>query len=95
MDERDVSGERDGRAAAGHPDLQLYYRPTCPFCVRVLHFMRTRGIEVGMHDISASEADRAFLVERGGKQQVPCLFVDGVALYESADIIAYLDRELS
>ena len=28
----------------------------------------------------------------GGKVQVPCLFIDGKAMYESDDIIAYLGK---
>lgn len=73
-------------------DLELYYRPTCPYCQKVLRFMEQHNIELPMHDITASEDDRAYLVEHGGKQQVPCLFIDGKALYESSDIIEYLDR---
>lgn len=29
------------------------------------------------------------LINRGGKDQVPCLFIDGKPLYESDDIIKY------
>lgn len=29
------------------------------------------------------------LIKRGRKDQVPCLFIDGKALYESDDIIKY------
>lgn len=29
------------------------------------------------------------LIKRGGKDQVPCLFIDGKPLYESDDIIKY------
>lgn len=31
------------------------------------------------------------LVQVGGKQQVPCLFIDGKPLYESLDIISWLE----
>lgn len=72
--------------------LELYYKPTCPWCQKVLAFMRDHGIELPLHDISANEADAATLVEVGGKRQVPCLFIDGVALYESSDIIDYLAK---
>lgn len=76
-------------------DLQLYIRYYCPYCVKVLRFMERAGIEVPLHDITASEQDRLFLVREGGKQQVPCLFVDGVAMYESDDIIEWMARELA
>ena len=76
-------------------DLQLYIRYTCPFCMKVLRFMDRAGIDLPLHDISVSEDDRRYLVENGGKQQVPCLFIDGRALYESDDIIAWMARELA
>ncbi len=50
------------------------------------------GVELDLHDI-AEEPNRAALIERGGKQQVP-FFVDeekGIAMYESDDIVAYLE----
>ena len=37
----------------------------------------------------------AELIERGGKRQVPCLFIDGKALYESSDINAWLETNLA
>lgn len=72
------------------PDLVLYIRPTCPFCVKVLRFLEGRDLEVATRDISSDPAARDELVGVGGKQQVPCLFIDGRPLYESADIIDYL-----
>lgn len=72
------------------PDLVLYIRPTCPFCVKVLRFLEGRDLEVATRDISSDPAARDELVSVGGKQQVPCLFIDGRPLYESADIIDYL-----
>ena len=35
--------------------------------------------------------DRKTLIEVGGMEQVPCLFIDGKPLYESLDIIAWLN----
>ena len=37
---------------------------------------------------------RRRLLEVGGKQQVPCLFIDGEPLYESADIIRWIEAHL-
>ena len=76
--------------SANH-DLVLYYRPTCPFCIRVTDFMRSRGIEIPLRNISIDSEAARTLVSVGGKQQVPCLFIDGKSLYESSDIIAWLD----
>ncbi|ERL06910.1 glutaredoxin [Olsenella profusa F0195] len=74
-------------------DLQLYVKNNCPFCAKVEGFMSKNGIDLPLHNIDESEDDRSFLVERGGKRQVPCLFVDGTALYESDDIVDFLAKE--
>lgn len=70
--------------------LKLFYRASCPFCQKVLRFMQSKGIEFEMHDIAASNEAQQELINVGGKQQVPCLFIDGKPLYESDDIIEWL-----
>lgn len=72
-------------------DYLLYVMPGCPYCNKVLRFMEGRGIELPLKSTSEPGA-REELVSVGGKFQAPCLFIDGVAMYESDDIIAYLDK---
>ena len=71
--------------------LELYIMPGCPFCRKVLSYMERRGIDIPLRDITANPSDRTTLQNGGGKVQVPCLFIDGKPLYESDDIIAYLE----
>lgn len=77
--------------------LDLYYYPECPYCQKVLRAMRRLGIEdkITLKNILTSDEDAETLVRVGGKRQVPCLFVDGVPMYESDDIVAWLRREFS
>ncbi|MFT7538687.1 MAG: glutaredoxin 3 [Lysobacterales bacterium] len=70
--------------------LELYYRASCPFCLKVLAFMKDNNIEITLKDISATSDVRNDLIRIGGKQQVPCLVIDGKPLYESDDIINWL-----
>jgi len=72
--------------------LTLYYKPSCPFCQRVLQVSDNLGVQFELKDISESEEALAELLEKGGKQQVPYLVDDerGVAMYESGDIIEYV-----
>lgn len=74
---------------------ELYYMPTCPFCRKVLSFMEQHNIELPLRNITAEPEARATLERIGGKVQVPCLFIDGKPLYESDDIIAYLQQTLA
>lgn len=72
-------------------DLKLYMFDTCPFCKRVLREIEDqKRTDIELKNISTSAEDRQTLMEVGGKTQVPCLFVDGKPMYESADIIAWL-----
>lgn len=70
--------------------LELYTSATCPYCKRVERVIDEVGADVELHDIYKSDADLQRLIEVGGKRQVPCLFIDGKPLYESADIAAWL-----
>jgi len=71
--------------------LELYMMQTCPFCRRVLNYIEESGrTDITLHDINASAEDEDYLVQNGGKRQVPCLFIDGKPMYESMDIIEWL-----
>ncbi len=76
--------------------LELFKRDTCPYCVKVQMFIEELGVEdqITQLDISKDPAARKRLVEVGGKQQVPCLFIDGKPLYESNDIISWIEENL-
>ena len=72
--------------------LELYVRPGCPFCAKVLRFMREKQIALTLRDITDGSSNRDDLVRIGGKAQVPCLIIDGSPLYESSDVIDYLAK---
>lgn len=71
--------------------LELYMRPTCPYCQKVMAFMKENNIKISLKDIN-QEAHRQTLIKVGGKQQIPCLFIDGKPMYESNDIINWLKQ---
>ena len=71
----------------------LYIKGTCPYCKKVLNFLKEKGVSIDVKDIS-HEKHKNFLMEHGGKTQVPCLFIENKPLYESDDIISLLDENL-
>ncbi len=73
-------------------DLELYKFDSCPYCQRVFRAIERLKVPVRMRDIEEDEEAARRLVEVGGLDQVPCLFIDGKPLYESDEIIAYLER---
>lgn len=76
--------------------LTLYVGTTCPFCKKVESFMEEKGIDsVEIKNIDEDKEAREYLIENGGKKQVPCLFIGDKPLYESLDIIKYLNENLA
>ncbi|HMO78051.1 MAG TPA: glutathione S-transferase N-terminal domain-containing protein [Candidatus Paceibacterota bacterium] len=73
--------------------LTLYYRPTCPFCRRVLAVIDRLALDVELLDVTDTEiADQ--LLKVGGKSQVPFLIDTkaGIEIYESDAIVSHLQN---
>lgn len=75
-------------------NMYIYMKPGCPYCVKVDRFLAAANIELE-HRFVTEGANADDLRAIGGKVQSPCLIVDGKAMYESDDIIAYLERLVS
>lgn len=90
----------DEKREAGIPqreeDLALYHFPMCPYCIRTRLTARALGIALPMRNIHARPAAARELIEGGGRMTVPCLRIRrgdrDEWLYESSDIIRYLQR---
>ncbi len=79
-------------------ELKLYYFSTCPFCKKVLKFIDRNNLndQIIYKNIHEDLEAKRELKEKGGKEQVPCLFINGEPLYESNNIINWLkENELS
>lgn len=71
--------------------LELFMFETCPYCQRVMREIESSGrTDIELHNIHENYLDKVRLIEEGGKEQVPCLFIDGKPMYESLDIIDWL-----
>ena len=76
-------------------NLSLYQFYACPFCVRTRRTIHRLNIPIETRDAKTGSPYRQELEEGGGKVKVPCLRIDegdrSTWMYESADIIRYLD----
>ena len=72
--------------------LVLYGRPTCPYCARVDRVIEELDIEskITRRLTTYGSEWRTDLRNRTGRTQVPCLFIDGEVMFESADIIDWM-----
>ncbi|MFP4294376.1 MAG: glutathione S-transferase N-terminal domain-containing protein [Halothiobacillaceae bacterium] len=78
-------------------DLALYQFPTCPFCIRVRRACKRLSLDIETRNALVSPHGED-LEGGGGERKVPCLRIrnaDGsdTWMYESADIVAWLERE--
>ena len=72
----------------------LFQKERCPYCQMVRQALAERGLSYVLVAAEEGAPAQDVLEKLGGKKQVPFL-VDldkGKMLYESADIIAYLDQ---
>jgi glutaredoxin len=80
--------------------LTLYHFKTCPFCIKVRHEMARLSLPITLREAQHDENNRAELLQGGGKVQTPCLRISDAQgqvqwMYESSDIIKYLQQRFS
>ena len=76
--------------------MELFIYETCPFCLKVMDAMNGMGYKED-EDITLVDAHQEENKERlltlGGKTQVPFLVDRDTTMYESDDIIDYLNQK--
>ena len=88
--------EVQAQVNAAAKGLTLYQFHACPFCVKTRRTLRRLNVPVALKDAKNNEQDRQTLLSQGGKIKVPCLRIEEAGgtrwMYESSDIIAYLEQ---
>ncbi|OAN18079.1 glutaredoxin [Photobacterium jeanii] len=79
--------------------LKLYQFEACPFCVKVRRSAKRLNLPLETRDAKVSPWEQE-LIEQGGKRKVPCLRIENDQgevqwMYESNDIIAYLEQRFA
>ncbi len=87
---------RVDQAAKG---LALYQFHACPFCVKTRRTLHRLNVPVALRDAKNDPVHRQALLEGGGRVKVPCLRIEEEGqvswMYESKEIIAYLDKRFA
>ncbi len=78
----------------------LYQFRSCPFCIKTRRAIKRLSLNIELRDALHDPQARAELQQGGGEIKVPCLRVDegnGKVqwMYESSEIIAYLNRRFA
>ena len=75
--------------------LELFKFDSCPFCQMVMRYIEDNKIKVDYKDIMESSDDLSRLTNDTGRRTVPCLYIDNKPMFESRDIIHWLQENLS
>jgi len=75
-----------------HWQLDYYFFPQCPFCFRVQKVIDQYKIPVNYFNIHQDANALNKLIKDTGVKTVPCLYINGKPMHESADIIAWLQQ---
>ena len=76
--------------------MEIFIYETCPFCLKVRDAMKEIGYKEGEDVIlvdAHQENNKERLLKLGGKIQVPFLVDGNTMMYESDDIIDYLNQK--
>ena len=78
--------------------IKLYQFYACPFCIKTRRTIKRLNLPIETRNAQSGQY-RAELLAGGGEVKVPCLKIEsdeGVQwMYESADIIQYLEKRFS
>jgi glutaredoxin len=78
--------------------IKLYQFYACPFCIKTRRVIKRLNLPIETRNAQSGQY-RAELLTGGGEVKVPCLKIEseeGVQwMYESADIIQYLEKRFS
>lgn len=94
------SAEDQARVAEAVSGMALYHYQACPFCMKTRRAMTRLSLPIELRDAQHDPVRREELLQGGGEIKVPCLRIaetDGAVrwMYESADIIAYLEERFA
>jgi glutaredoxin len=90
------SPEAQARVEAELKNFALYQFFACPFCIKTRRALHRLNLPMERRNAQPGSPHRDQLAQGGGRIKVPCLRIDEndntTWMYESGDIIAYLEK---
>lgn len=77
-------------------ELKLYHRWSCPYSQKVRDFIDKNNLkdQISYIELDESPEARETVKKYTGKEQTPCLVINGKPLLESSSIITWLNEHL-
>ena len=55
--------------------VQMYFKSTCPYCIRAAHLLSQKGVEVETINLDHGGPRRDEMIQRSGRMTVPQIFI--------------------
>ena len=85
------SREKQSEVEKELENYSLYQFDACPFCIKVRRVMRRLNLPIELRNANTDSKVKAELLSKGGSSKVPCLRIGDTWIYESSEIILYLE----
>jgi glutaredoxin len=93
------SSEAQAKVEADIANMSLYQFYACPFCIKTRRALHKLNLPIQTRNASEGSQHRQALLAGGGTIKVPCLRIEQDNevkwMYESSDIIQYLNQRFS
>ena len=73
------------------PKLELFCYNACPYCATVTRTIKKLNLEIIEIDVHNDQKGLERLQRDTGRRTVPCLYIDNVPMFESQDIVNWLE----
>lgn len=71
------------------PNVELYVKMTCPFCLRALQLLDSKGVDYVTHTVDYGDPKRKEMIQRSnGRTTVPQIFIGGEHVGGCDDLFA-------
>ena len=77
-----------------YPKLELFKFDSCPFCQLVMSDIESKRVLVQYLDIYENRENMDRLLQDTGRRTVPCLYIDNQPMFESRDIMHWIDQNI-
>ncbi|MFB4362696.1 glutaredoxin 3 [Pantoea sp. BS_8] len=74
-------------------NVEIYTKPTCPYCHRAKALLNEKGAAFQEIPIDEDMAKREEMIKRSGRTTVPQIFIDGQHIGGCDDLMALNDRQ--
>ena len=74
-------------------NIEIYYRPTCPYSVRALDYLDKKKLKYEKYDITdRPDLKREMITRSGGSFTVPQAFINDIHVGGSTELLALDDK---